>query len=248
MMDYTLEHIDTSNVPEHVAIIMDGNGRWAKEKGKPRAFGHKAGVDSVRKVSEAASRAGVKYLTLYAFSTENWARPIMEVNALMSLLVESVRGEMKTLQKNNIRLVSIGDLEKLPAKSKSALEEGISMTADNTGLTLVLALNYSARQEITRAVRNIASACRNEYIDPQTIDEELVSNYLYTSSMPDPELLIRTSGELRISNFLLWQIAYAELCFFDIYWPDFTEAHFYQSIVEYQSRDRRFGNIEADES
>lgn len=247
-MEYTLEHVDKTRIPEHVAIIMDGNGRWAQRQGKPRAFGHKAGVGSVREVSEAAAKAGVKYLTLYAFSTENWARPIMEVKALMSLLVESVRGEMKTLNKNNIRLIAIGDLDELPEKSRNALREGIQMTANNSGLTLILALNYSARHELTRAMRNMAQACVDGKMDVGSITEEVVEDYLYTKSIPDPELLIRTSGELRISNFLLWQIAYTELCFFDIYWPEFKEKHFYQALSEYQNRDRRFGKVSEDEN
>lgn len=242
-MENSKSQIDQSRVPKHVAIIMDGNGRWAKEHGKPRVFGHKSGVDSVREVSEAAAEIGVQYLTLYAFSTENWSRPAFEVNALMTLLVDSIRREMKSLNENNIKLIAIGDISSLPSKSIAALKEGMELTANNTGLVLNVALNYSSRSEIVRAVKAIGEDCKKGIVSPSEIDENVIQSYLYTRDIPDPELMIRTSGEIRISNFLLWQLAYTELCFFDIYWPDFKKNHFFQAIVEYQSRDRRFGNI-----
>ncbi len=238
-MSNVKDKIDLNRLPNHIAIIMDGNGRWAKKQGKPRVFGHRNGVRSVREVSEASAELGVRYLTLYAFSTENWNRPKMEVNALMTLLVETVRKEIKTLMDNNIRLQAIGDLEKLPLKTLNALEEGISITAPNERMTLTLALNYSARWELTQAMSRMLA----EKIDPSTVDEEMVTQYLATSDMPDPELLIRTSGEYRISNFLLWQIAYAELYFTDLYWPEFRREHLYEALLDYQSRERRFGKI-----
>ena len=233
--------INLKHLPEHIAIIMDGNGRWAKQHGKPRVFGHRNGVKAVRETTEAAAELGVKYVTLYAFSTENWNRPQLEVNALMALLVETLRKEIATLNKNNIRLQAIGDLKKLPARSYKALMEGIENTKNNTRMTLVLALNYSAKWEIVQAARNLAIQAINKQLDPADIDEKIFSNALSTQGIPDPELLIRTSGENRISNFLLWQIAYAELYFTPIFWPEFRKNHLYEAIIDFQKRERRFG-------
>ena len=240
-MESLKAHIDLENLPLHVAVIMDGNGRWAKMHGKPRIFGHRNGVDAVREVSEAAAELGVKWLTLYAFSTENWNRPAGEINALMSLLVETIRSEVATLNKNGIRLNAIGDLERLPKRSYKALIKGIEDTKNNNRMTLTLALNYSARWEISQAARRIAEDTRLGNIDPDQIDEDLVSKYLTTANMPNPELMIRTSGEHRMSNYLLWQLAYAELYFTDVYWPDFRKENFYEAIVDFQQRERRFG-------
>ncbi len=235
--------IDLDKLPQHIAIIMDGNGRWAKKHGKPRVFGHRNGVTSVREVTEGAAELGVKYLTLYAFSTENWSRPALEVTALMALLVDTVRKELKTLTENNIRLQAIGDLSKLPDRSRKALLEGIEKTKHHTRMTLVLALNYSARWEIMQAVKNIATQVEQKELNTNAIDEQVFENALSTAGMPDPELLIRTSGETRISNFLLWQIAYAELYFTPIFWPEFRKQHLYEAILNYQNRERRFGKI-----
>ena len=240
-MESIKAHIDQEKLPLHVAVIMDGNGRWAKMHGKPRVFGHRNGVAAVREVSEAAAELGVKWLTLYAFSTENWNRPPTEINALMSLLVETIRKEVTTLNKNEIRLNAIGDLEKLPKRSYKALLRGIEETRDNKRMTLTLALNYSARWEISQAARRIAEDTRLGNVDPDGIDEDLVSKYLTTANMPNPELMIRTSGEHRVSNYLLWQLAYAELYFTDVYWPDFRKENFYEAIVDFQRRERRFG-------
>ena len=228
-------------LPKHIAIIMDGNGRWAKKHGKPRVFGHRNGVKAVRETTEAAAELGVENITLYAFSTENWNRPQLEVNALMALLVETIRSEVNTLNKNNIRLKAIGDLEKLPPKSYKALMEGIESTKNNTRMTLILALNYSAKWEIIQAVKTIANKLENKQISTADIDEKTFENELSTSGIPDPELLIRTSGENRISNFLLWQIAYTELYFTPILWPEFRKEHLYQAIIDFQNRERRFG-------
>ncbi len=222
---------------------MDGNGRWAKEQNRPRIYGHHNGVKSVREATEAAAELGIEFLTLYAFSTENWNRPITEVTALMTLLVETIKKEVKTLNKNNIRLQAIGDLSKLPQKSHKALLRAIEDTANNTRMTLVLALNYSAKWEIVEAARKIATMTKAGKISEVEIDETIFSNALATKDIPDPELLIRTSGETRISNFLLWQIAYAELYFTDTLWPDFRKNHLYEAILNYQSRERRFGKI-----
>jgi undecaprenyl diphosphate synthase len=220
---------------------MDGNGRWAKEKGKPRVFGHKNGVEAVRAVSEACAELGVENLTLYAFSTENWNRPAFEVNALMALLVEAVKSETKTLNKNNIRLKAIGDLSKLPSMSRKALEGAIEDTKHNSRMNLILALNYSSRWEIVHATQKIGMAIKAGTLEPSDVNETVFSEYLSTKDIPDPELLIRTSGEQRISNYLLWQIAYTELYFTDTYWPDFKKEDLFKAIVEYQSRERRFG-------
>ena len=232
-----MEEIDATNLPKHIAITMDGNGRWAKSKGKLRIFGHKNGVKAVRDTVEGAAEIGIEYLTLYAFSSENWNRPEKEVNALMTLLVSAINKETKTLMDNNIRLSTIGDINKLPSKAQKELQEAISKTKDNTRMTLVLALSYSGRAEILNAVKNIIKDGK----EPEEINEATFQQYLTTKSVPDPELLIRTSGEYRISNFLLWQIAYSELYFTDTLWPDFRRADLYKAILNYQSRERRFG-------
>lgn len=233
--------INKDSLPEHIAIIMDGNGRWAKQKGKLRVFGHENGTKSVRKVVEACARLGVANLTLYAFSTENWKRPKVEVQTLMKLLVSSLRKELKTLQKNEIRLQAIGTLEALPEKARKELLEVIEKTQNNQRMTLTLALSYGSREELKTAVREIADKVKNNIISPDDIDEKLINNHLYTHDLPDVDLLIRTSGEHRISNFLLWQIAYAELYFTSTLWPDFTEEHLFEAILNYQNRERRFG-------
>jgi len=220
---------------------MDGNGRWAKQHGKPRIFGHKNGVKSVREVTEAAAELGVKYLTLYAFSTENWNRPALEVNALMHLLVETVKGELNTLNKNSIKLNAIGDLKKLPPKTYEALMQGIADTQNNTRMTLTLALNYSSRWEISEAIKHIAAGVKSGELELEAISPDLISAHMTTHDLPDPELLIRTSGEHRVSNYLLWQIAYTEFYFTDIFWPEFRKKHFHQAILDYQLRERRFG-------
>jgi undecaprenyl diphosphate synthase len=232
-----LENIDKSRVPRHVAIIMDGNGRWAKSQGKERIFGHSHGVESVRAALKAATRSGVEYLTLYAFSTENWNRPKEEVDALMNLLVQTIVGELPELDQNEVRLHAIGDLEKLPFDCHNELKRAIEHTANHKRVNLILALNYSARWEITHAVKQIV----DEGIEASAITDELFASKLSTAAFPDPELLIRTSGEERISNFLLWQIAYAELYFTETLWPDFREEDFFAAIVDFQSRERRFG-------
>jgi len=232
-----MEGIDKNKLPKHIAITMDGNGRWAKSKGKLRIFGHKNGVKAVRDTVEGAAEIGIEYLTLYAFSSENWNRPEREVNALMTLLVSAINKETKTLMDNNIRLSTIGDINKLPIKAQKELQEAIIKTKDNTRMTLVLALSYSGRGEIINAVQNIIKDGKK----PEEINEDTFQQYLTTKSVPDPELLIRTSGEYRISNFLLWQIAYSELYFTDTLWPDFRRADLYKAILNYQSRERRFG-------
>ena len=235
------EKIDTSNLPKHIAIIMDGNGRWAKQKSKLRVFGHKGGVQSVNDTVEAAAELGIKFLTLYAFSTENWSRPKKEVNALMNLLVNTIEAETKTLIKNDIKLISIGEIDELPEKCKNKLEKAIKLTENNKRMTLILALSYSSRNEIISSIKNIATAYKNNDIVLNDINENLLNKTLNTKNIPDPELLIRTSGEYRISNFLLWQIAYSELYFTDVLWPDFKKNNFYNAIFEYQNRERRFG-------
>lgn len=233
--------IDMGKLPRHIAIIMDGNGRWAKQHGRPRVFGHKNGVRAVRETTEAAAELGIEYLTLYAFSTENWGRPRTEVTALMHLLVETLHKEIGTLNKNNIRLQAIGDISKLPPQTHRALLDGIERTKNNTRMTLVLALNYSAKWEILEAARQLATKVQQHEIAPEDIDESLFAQSLTTRGIPDPELLIRTSGERRLSNFLLWQAAYSELLFTETFWPDFSKEHFYQAIVDFQGRERRFG-------
>lgn len=236
-----LNQIDKSRIPKHIAVIMDGNGRWAKLKGQPRIFGHKNGVKAVREITEAAAEIGVEYLTLYAFSTENWNRPALEVNALMHLLIETVKGELKTLNKNSIKLNAIGDLKKLPPKTYNALLDGIADTAENSRMTLTLALNYSARWEITTAMKHIAEKVKQGAISTEDITSEVLSNHMTTHNMPDPELLIRTSGEHRVSNYLLWQIAYTEFYFTDVFWPEIRKNDLYEAILNYQTRERRFG-------
>ena len=243
MSDTIKLKIDKNNLPKHITIIMNGNGRWAKAHGKPRVFGHKSGVKSVREVTEAAAELGIDYITLHAFSTENWNRPTTEVVALMTLLVETIRKEIDTLNKNNIKLLAIGDISKLPAKTHKALIEGIENTKNNTRMTLVLALNYSSKWEILEATKKIAQKVSSGDLKMEDIDESLFSHHLSTVNIPDPELLIRTSGESRLSNFLLWQLAYAEFYFTPIYWPDFDKAQFYNAILSYQNRERRFGMI-----
>ena len=235
------EKILKNKLPIHIAIIMDGNGRWAKKKGNRRIFGHKNGVKAVKETVEAAGEIGLKYLTLYAFSTENWNRPKVEVDALMSLFISAVKNETKNLIKNNVRMKAIGNLETLPNSVLENLNEIIDKTKDNTGLTLILALSYSSRQEITNAVTNISKKIISGEILIENINEELISDHLYTKEFPDPELLIRTSGEYRISNFLLWQITYSELYFTDTLWPDFSKEDFFNAVYNFQQRERRFG-------
>lgn len=235
------EKIDKNKLPSHVAVIMDGNGRWAKKKGNQRIFGHKNGVIAVRETVEAAAELGIKFLTLYAFSTENWNRPKTEVNALMQLLVSTLNSEAATLQKNNVRLLTIGDTQSLPSGVAKQLKEIITITSGNTGLALVLALSYSGRWEITDMVKRITLQAAKKEITPEQIDDCFISKQLQTGNMPDPELLIRTSGEYRISNFLLWQLAYAELYFTPTLWPDFRKDDFYKALIDFQGRERRFG-------
>jgi undecaprenyl diphosphate synthase len=240
-MEYTKDHIDKDRLPVHIAIIMDGNGRWAKLHNKPRIFGHQNGVKAVREATEASAELGIKYLTMYAFSTENWNRPALEVNALMGLLVDTLAREIKTLNKNNIRLRAIGDLSRLPEKTYQALLKGIDNTSSNTGMTLILALNYSGRWDIAQAASKWAQSMVDLKGTFSTPDEAEFRNFLSTSEFPDPELLIRTSGESRISNFLLWQMAYTELVFMEKFWPDFRKDSLYEAIFIYQQRERRFG-------
>lgn len=233
--------INIDKVPQHVAIIMDGNGRWAKQQGEDRIFGHHEGVNSVREIVEAAAEAGVKYLTLYAFSTENWNRPKEEVDALMELLVATISIETPQLHKNKVKLEAIGNLKSLPTACFNELQESINTTKNNTGLTLILALSYSSKWEITNSVKEIAAQVAEGKLKPNDITEETISSFLCTTKYPDPELMIRTSGEHRISNFLLWQLAYAEFYFTDKLWPDFRKDDFYEAIRSYQLRERRFG-------
>lgn len=228
-------------IPTHVAVIMDGNGRWAQQKGKIRIFGHQNGVQSVRETIEAAAEIGVKYLTLYAFSTENWNRPKAEVDTLMSLLLTSLQKELKSLQDNNIKLMAIGDIEQLPPKTKKGLEKVIKDTSHNTKMVLNLALSYGSRKEIVDVVKQISKKVVNNELQIENIDEKTINNHLYTFSLPDVDFMIRTSGEQRISNFLIWQIAYAELYFTPTLWPDFKKQDFYNAIAEYQKRERRYG-------
>lgn len=236
-----IEKIDKNRLPRHVAIIMDGNGRWAKAKGKDRSFGHQEGVVSVRKIMDAVTQLGLKYLTLYTFSTENWNRPEEEVQALMSLLVSAIHRETPDMMKKNVRLTAIGDLSRLREDAYNTLQECIDTTSANTGTTLVLALSYSSRWEITRAARQLAQEVLEQKINPNDITEAMVSDHLTTKNIPDPDLLIRTGGEKRISNFLLWQLSYAEFFFTDVFWPDFREEELYEAILYYQQRERRFG-------
>ncbi len=233
--------IDLENLPKHLAIIMDGNGRWAKQKGFLRTFGHENGTKSVKVTIEECARLGIENLTLYAFSTENWNRPKLEVDTLMNLLINSLKKELKTLQDNNIKLNFIGDLLKMPKTAQKELLDVIHKTEKNTRMTLTLALSYSSRDEIINAVKIISDKVKNNIISIDAIDESIINEHLYTHNLPDVDLLIRTSGEHRISNFLLWQIAYAELYFTDVLWPDFKEEHLYEAIISYQKRERRFG-------
>ena len=238
---HTLEDLNKDKLPKHLAIIMDGNGRWAKQRGKLRVFGHENGAEAVKRTVEACVKLEIQYLTLYAFSTENWNRPKIEVDTLMKLLVTALKKELKNLKKNNIRLRAIGKMETLPEKVHKELSEVIVKTSKNTGMTVTLALSYGSREEITSAVREIAVKVKNNIISPENIDEQVINTHLYAHFLPDVDLLIRTSGECRISNFLLWQIAYAELYFIDVFWPDFREHHLVEAILSYQNRERRFG-------
>lgn len=236
-----LTPIDTERIPRHVAVIMDGNGRWAQKRGLKRVIGHRSGVQAVRRITEVAAEVGVEYLTLYAFSTENWNRPKEEVDALMNLFVDTIEKETPSLKKNNVRLHSIGDMQRLPQEARERFAYCVKETADNTGLNLVLALSYSSRWEIIEAVRKAVKLASDGTLKPEDVNEEYVSDLMVTSGMPDPDLLIRTSGELRISNFLLWQLAYSELYFTDVDWPDFGKEEFLQAISAYQQRERRYG-------
>ena len=236
-----INSIDKDKLPKHIAIIMDGNGRWAKQRGLLRALGHENGTKSVKKVIEVCAKLGIENLTLYAFSNENWNRPKLEIEALMRILVNSLKKELPTLENNNIRLNAIGNLSLLPKSAQKELQEVITKTAINTQLTLTLALSYGSREEIVNAVKKISDKVKNNIISIDTIDDSIINEHLYTQNLPEVDLLIRTSGEHRISNFLLWQIAYAELYFTDILWPDFKEQDLYQAIISYQKRERRFG-------
>lgn len=236
-----LESIDRSKLPRHIAIIMDGNGRWAKERGLDRVYGHHEGVLSVRDIVNASGEIGIEYLTLYAFSTENWNRPKAEVDALMELLVNTIRKEIEDLKKNNVKLHIIGDFLSLPEICRKELNEAMEITAGNTGLNLILALSYSSRQEIVHAAKAIAEKVASGRVSPADIDNDLFQQHLYTASFPDPELMIRTSGEHRISNYLLYQLAYAELYFTSVHWPDFRKNNLYEALLNYQQRERRFG-------
>jgi undecaprenyl diphosphate synthase len=237
------ENIDYSNLPEHIAVIMDGNGRWAKGKGAERIFGHRNAVDAVNAVTEGCAELGIKYLTLYAFSTENWGRPKIEIDALMELLVNTLRKELKRLNENNIRLRTIGDLQQLPANCRENILDAIESTKNNTGLTLLVALSYSGRWEIVQAVKKIVAEAAAGRLTPPMVTESLLESHLATAGVPDPELLIRTSGELRVSNFLLWQIAYTEIFITKTLWPDFRKEDLYGAICDYQKRERRFGKV-----
>ena len=237
----TIDDIKNGKLPKHLAIIMDGNGRWAKQKGRLRVFGHEHGVKAVRDVAVNCSKIGIKYLTLYALSTENWKRPKIEVDTLMKLLVSSLKKELPTLNENDIKLNAIGNIESLPARALAELKEVMAKTSQNSTMTLTLALSYGSREEIKNAIQSISAKVKNNIISPENIDETIINNHLYTRNLPDVDLLIRTSGEHRISNFLLWQIAYAELYFTDVFWPDFKEHHLLEAIKNYQHRERRFG-------
>ena len=241
LKDQLMQQIDRDRLPQHIAIIMDGNGRWAKERGKQRIFGHQSAIQSVREVSEASAEIGVKYLTLYAFSTENWNRPFAEVTGLMSLLATTIKNEVSTMNKNSIKLNAIGDLKSLPKANYDQLMQALDDTSHNTRMMLTLALSYSGRWDLIQATQRMAQDAKEGKLVPEAIDDATISSYLSTANMPDPELLIRTSGEERISNFLLWQLAYSELYFTPKYWPDFRKADLYEAILNYQHRERRFG-------
>ncbi|MGO4820435.1 MULTISPECIES: isoprenyl transferase [unclassified Flavobacterium] len=236
-----LENIDKNNLPSHLAIIMDGNGRWAKQQGFLRAFGHENGTKSVKIIIKECAKIGIKHLTLYAFSTENWNRPKLEVDTLMKILIKSLKKELPTLINNNIKLNTIGNLEKMPQSAQKELLDVMEKTKNNTHMTLTLALSYGSREELVNAVKNISNKVKNNIISIDSIDDSIINEHLYTQNLPDVDLLIRTSGEHRISNFLLWQIAYAELYFTDVLWPDFKEQNLYEAIISYQKRERRFG-------
>lgn len=240
-MDTLINQIDREKLPQHIAIIMDGNGRWAQEQGEDRLFGHYHGVESVRDIVEGCAEIGVKFLTLYAFSTENWDRPEYEVVGLMELLVSTIRKEVETLHKNNIRLHVIGDMSMLPAYAQQELNEALEITAGNSGLNLIMALSYSGRWELLNAVKSIANEVKNNRLQVEAINQDVLQKYLCTSDFPDPELMIRTSGEYRISNFLLYQLAYAELYFTNVRWPEFRKKNLYEALIDYQGRERRFG-------
>jgi undecaprenyl diphosphate synthase len=244
-MDSLKEKIDLQRLPRHIAIIMDGNGRWAEEKGQDRLFGHFHGVESVRDIVEGCAELGIGYLTLYAFSTENWDRPVYEVTGLMELLVETIHKEVGTLNKNNIRLHVIGAMNMLPDYARKELDEALELTAPNTGLNLIMALSYSSRWELTEAVKSLAMDVGKGKLDPASITQDTIQQYLSTRDFPDPELMIRTSGEYRISNFLLYQLAYAELYFTNVRWPDFRKENLYEAIVDFQGRERRYGKTSA---
>jgi undecaprenyl diphosphate synthase len=236
-------NIDHNNLPRHIAVIMDGNGRWARKQGAKRIFGHRNAIEAVRQTAEGCAELGIRHLTMYAFSTENWERPKEEVKGLMELLVSTIRGESNTLMKNKIRLTAIGDIDSLPAKCRSELDSCMQMTAQNEGLNLILALSYSGRWEILEAAKAMLKDVKNGVVDIAGINYDTFSGYLCTRNIPDPELLIRTSGEMRISNFLLWQIAYSELYITDVLWPDFRKVHLHEAIEAYQKRERRFGKV-----
>ncbi|MBB6216512.1 undecaprenyl diphosphate synthase [Anaerosolibacter carboniphilus] len=240
---YDYENIDLTRIPKHVAIIMDGNGRWAKKRGLPRTAGHKAGVEVLRDVIRTSSQLGIKYLSLYAFSTENWKRPQDEVNALMQLLVIYLRKEVQELHENNVKIHIIGDIDRLPENARMEIRSAFELTQNNDGLIVNIALNYGGRSEIIQAIKEISRQVKNNELEIESIDEQMFSRFLYTAGMPDPDLLIRPSGELRISNFLLWQIAYSEFWFSDIFWPDFSGKHLIEAIIDYQKRDRRYGGV-----
>jgi len=240
-MESLKNKLDLQRLPRHIAIIMDGNGRWARERNHDRLYGHYHGVESVRNIVEGCAELGIEYLTLYAFSTENWDRPEYEVTGLMELLVETIRKEVSTLNKNNIRLHMIGDMDMLPDYARKELNEALEMTSRNTGLNLIMALSYSSRWEITEAIKQIATDIKSGIIQPENIGQDTLHQYLSTKNFPDPELMIRTSGEYRISNFLLYQLAYAELYFTPVLWPDFRKENLYEAIIDFQRRERRFG-------
>ncbi|QXM06114.1 isoprenyl transferase [Crassaminicella indica] len=235
--------LDLEKLPKHIAVIMDGNGRWAKKRGLPRTAGHKAGIEALREIIRTCSELHIEYLTLYAFSTENWKRPVNEVSALMQLLVYYLRKEAKELHKNNVKIRTIGDISKLPQTALDEINSAVELTKNNTGLVVNIALNYGARDEIIMAVKNICQKVKNDEISIEKIDKEYFKEFLYTKDIPDPDLVIRPSGELRISNFLLWQIAYSEFWFSNTFWPDFNRDNLIQAIIDYQKRDRRFGGI-----
>lgn len=243
MSSKVIDKIDRNNLPKHIAIIMDGNGRWAREKNKPRFFGHRAGVKTVRRIVEASVEIGLEYLTLYTFSTENWKRPPREISALMNLLVVTIRKELEDLNKNNVSVRVIGESDKIPSQTLIEVNKAIETTKNNAGLKLIMALSYSSRWDIISSVKKIIELSCNKQLNPETFTEDTFKSFLSTSEYPDPELLIRTSGECRISNFLLWELAYSELFFTEIKWPDFSKDDFFQSIVDYQQRERRFGKV-----